>query len=66
MWSNRGILFRFIGFLSEHGICTGKRITVDKAMKLIDGFELSQWSPLDDCEKEKLRRRLAKRESNNE
>lgn len=62
MRTARDIIFRFIGFLSEHEAHIGKKITMDKVMQLIDGYELSQWSPLDDREKEKLRRRIVQRE----
>lgn len=63
MRSNREELFKFIGFLSTRGTCIGKRITVEKTLKLIESYELSQWSPLDDREKESLRRHIAQRES---
>ena len=61
MGYDRRALFQFVGFLSERGIRIGKRFTVEKAVQLIEGYELSQWSPLDDREKESLRRRIAKR-----
>ena len=65
MWSRREELFKFIGFLATRRFGDGTRIerkiTVEQVLELIEGYELSQWSPLDDREKEQLRRRIAKR-----
>ena len=46
MGYDRRALFQFVGFLSERGIRIGKRFTVEKAVQLIEAYELSAWSPI--------------------